>query len=105
WIYGVGFVSAALKIAFESAQFAAIPHLMAADDLDTANGRIQASFSAAQMLGPVLAGALLFLLPLPMLVLLDAASFLISAGALLLIRVRFQADFSPGEKQSVRHDV
>ncbi|HLW01936.1 MAG TPA: MFS transporter [Ktedonobacterales bacterium] len=107
WIYGVGFVSAALKIGFESAQFAAIPQLVAASDLDTANGRIQASFSLAQMLGPVLAGALLFILPLPTLVLLDAASFLVSAGALLLIRVRFNAAGSEREqqRQSVRQDV
>ncbi len=107
WIYGVGFVSAALKLGFESAQFAAIPHLVAANDLDTANGRMQAGFSLAQMLGPVLAGALLFIFPLPALVLLDAASFLVSAGALLLVRVRFNAAGTSGEqpRQSVRQDV
>ncbi len=104
WLYGVGFVSATLKIGFESAQFAAIPHLVGKDELDTANGRIQASFSLAQMLGPVLAGSLLVVLPLPALLWLDAASFLLSAGTLLLIRVPFQVAGSAAPRR-VRQDV
>jgi predicted branched-subunit amino acid permease len=104
WMYGVGFVSATLKIGFESGQFAAIPHMVNQDNLDAANGRIQASFSLAQMLGPVLAGALLFILPLPTLLLLDAASFLISAGALRLIRTRFNTTAS-SENKSIRQEV
>ena len=44
WIYAVSFVSACLTIAFDAAQFAAIPSLVASDDLVTANGRIQASY-------------------------------------------------------------
>ncbi len=101
WLYGVGFVSATLKICFESSQFAAVPSLVSRDDLVKANGRLQASFSGAQMLGPVLAGALLWLLPLPMLLLIDAASFLVSAGTLALIQRRFNPD-EERTQQSVR---
>ncbi len=104
WIYGVGFISATLKIGFEASQFAVIPALASREELVTANGRLQASFSTAQLIGPVLAGALLFVLPLPALLLIDAASFLVSACALLLMRARLIAAPSP-QRHSVRHDV
>src|SRR5262249_31916790 len=66
WIYGATFLSATLTIAFDAAQFAAIPSLVEQSDpstssgqaLVTANGRIQASYSAASVAGPLLAGVL-----------------------------------------------
>ncbi|MBX6342635.1 MAG: MFS transporter, partial [Thermomicrobiaceae bacterium] len=58
WIYGVGFVVATLGIFFSACEFAAIPSLVPSDDLVAANGRIQASYSAATIVGPLLAGAL-----------------------------------------------
>src|SRR6266511_2179893 len=42
WIYAAGFINATLTIGFDSSEFAAIPNLVAQDDLVTANGRIQA---------------------------------------------------------------
>ena len=56
------------------------------------------------MLGPVLAGALLFVLPLPTLLLLDAASFLMSSCALFAIRTRFNTA-GPLEQKSVSQEV
>jgi MFS family permease len=48
WIYAIAFLQSTLTIAFDSAEFAAIPSLVSGkDDLVTANGRIQASYSAA----------------------------------------------------------
>jgi len=105
WIYGVGFVSSILTIFFQSGEFAAIPSLVGKDELVTANGRIQASYSAAQVIGPLLAGALLIIVPqLPMLMVVDALSFLVSACTLALIKGSFNV---PGtkEKKSIRHDV
>src|SRR5579884_1058114 len=58
WIYAVGFIHSTLTICFQSGEFAAIPSLVDQDDLVTANGRIQASYSAASIIGPVLAGVL-----------------------------------------------
>jgi len=52
WIYAVGFLHSTLTICFEAGQFAAIPSLVDQDDLVTANGRIQASYSAASIAGP-----------------------------------------------------
>src|SRR5574337_630478 len=76
WIYIVGFIHATLTICFEAGQFAAIPSLVNQDDLVTANGRIQASYSGASILGPLLAGALVTILPLTSLMLFDGCSFL-----------------------------
>lgn len=89
WIYAVGFLSSTVTIAFDSAEFAAIPSLVATDDLVTANGRLQASYSAGRVAGPLLGGVLVAVIAIPDLLLADAASFLVSALSLLLIRTRF----------------
>jgi len=104
WIYVVAFVHATLRICFDAGEFAAIPSLVNRDDLVTANGRIQASYSAASIVGPLLAGVLVTLVPLPVLMLIDGFSFLLSAFSLALIRISFNS----GEKRaptSIRTDV
>ena len=104
WIYVVAFVHATLRICFDAGEFAAIPSLVNLDDLVTANGRIQASYSAASIVGPLLAGVLVIRVPLPVLMLIDGFSFLLSAFSLALIRISFNS----GEKRaptSIRTDV
>src|SRR5215212_4467064 len=87
WIYIAGFLISTLTIGFNSAEFAAIPSLIPRDDTDagaalvTANGRIQASYSAATVVGPLLAGLLVAFVSLPVLLVIDAGSFIISAGS------------------------
>jgi MFS family permease len=98
WIYAVSFIHSTLTICFEAGEFAAIPSLVSQDDLVTANGRIQASYSAAQVAGPVLAGLLITIAPISSLLLLDAFSFLISAFSLALIKASFNVD--TGEKRA-----
>src|SRR5919199_3965439 len=85
WIYGVTFIQSTVFIAFQAGEFAAIPSLVATDDLVAANGRIQATYSAAQVAGPLLAGALVSFLPLAWVMAFDAASFVLSAVSLSLI--------------------
>lgn len=58
----------------------------------TANGRIQASYSAAMVAGPLLAGLLAAVIPIYDLLLLDVASFIVSAVLLWRIRRSFNAD-------------
>ncbi|HWE62689.1 MAG TPA: MFS transporter, partial [Chloroflexota bacterium] len=91
WIYVMGFIGSTLGICFSSAEFAAIPSLVSSDDLVTANGRIQASYQAVSIVGPLLAGLLAAVMPIERVLYVDAASFLVSAGALLLIRTSFNA--------------
>ena len=80
WIYAVGFLTSTLTIGFNSAEFAAIPSLVAHDaaerGLVTANGRIQASYSAATVIGPLLAGLLVAFVSLPVLLVIDALRFI-----------------------------
>lgn len=89
WIYVVAFVTATLSVGFTLAQIAAVPSLVGRDDLVAANGRIQASYSAAAIAGPALAGVLATWLAIPALLYFDALSFLVSAGSLALIRQSF----------------
>ncbi|HET7701075.1 MAG TPA: MFS transporter [Candidatus Limnocylindria bacterium] len=115
-IYAVAFLSATLSIFFQAAQFAAIPSLVDRAELVAANGRIQASFSAATVAGPLLAGALLVFVPLERLLLIDSATFLVSAVMLALIARRFdtgpravasslRADVAEGLRYVLRHPV
>jgi MFS family permease len=89
WIYAIIFINATFAIAFDTASFAALPNLVQHDDLVVVNGRLSASYSAAEIVGPLLAGVLFAVVPLPLLLTGDAVSFLISAGSLALIRVGF----------------
>jgi MFS family permease len=91
WIYGVTFIQSTVFIAFQAGEFAAIPSLVSTDDLITANGRIQATFSAAQVAGPLLAGLLVSFMSIQWVMALDAASFAVSALSLSLIRGSFNA--------------
>jgi MFS family permease len=104
WIYVVAFVTATLSVGFALAQIAAVPSLVDREDLVTANGRIQASYSAAAIAGPALAGVLAVRFTVPALLYFDALSFLISAGSLALIRRSFNA----AQKKSrapIRRDI
>jgi len=107
WIYVATFLSTTLSICFNSAEFAAIPSLVPSDSAEaivSANGRIQASYSAAAVIGPLLAGTLVAFVSIPLLLLVDAASFLFSAASLGIIRIGFNVA-EQGEKRSIRQDI
>lgn len=106
WIYIAGFLNTTVYIAFNSAEYAALPGLVPQDSLVTANGRIQASYSAASVVGPLVAGALVSVLPIADLLIVDAASYLVSALLLAIIRGSFNAtDETERERSSVRTDI
>lgn len=104
WIYIAGFLSSTLTICFEAGQFAAIPSLVKQDNLVTANGRIQASYSAASVFGPLLAGLLVAVVPLVTLLFVDALSFIVSSFTLALIRISFNT-VNERSKTSIGRDV
>jgi MFS family permease len=108
WLYVAGFLTSTLTIAFGAAEFAAIPSLVARDDLVTANGRIQASYSAATVLGPLLAGPLLLVASPATVLLIDAFSYVVSAIALALIARPFNeagAPRGPRALAGLRRDI
>jgi MFS family permease len=105
-IYAVTFIQSTIFIAFSAGEFAAIPSLVETDDLVTANGRIQASYSAGQVAGPLLAGALILALPLTWVLAFDSASFVFSALLLATIRTSFNVvSDEPKEATTILHDV
>jgi MFS family permease len=106
WIYVVTFIQSTVFIAFSAGEFAAVPSLVSTDDLVTANGRIQASYSAVQVAGPLLAGALISFFPLTWVMAFDAGSFAVSALSLALVRASFNTpNDAPKEATSILHDV
>jgi predicted MFS family arabinose efflux permease len=107
WIYGVTFLQSTAFIAFSAGEFAAVPSLVSTDDLVTANGRIQATYSGAQVVGPLLAGLLVSFMPIQWVMALDASSFAVSALSLSLIRASFNAagDDKPREPTTILSDV
>lgn len=88
-IVSMAVVASVATIAFDAAETAAVASLVPRDQLVQANGRLQASYSAAQVAGPLLAGVVVTLLPLEVVLALDAASFLVSAGLLATVRTSF----------------
>ncbi len=104
-IYAATFFASTLGIAFDAAQFAAIPSLVGTDDLVTANGRILASYSAAGVLGPPIAGFLVAQTSAELTLTLDAASFVLSALSLVLIRRSFNPTETPRERTSIRREM
>ncbi len=96
WIYTVTVLSSLLALCFETCQFAAVTSLVRPDQLMRANGRLQAGYSLATIMGSAAGGAALTLVNLPTLLFIDAATFLVSAGSLALTRTSFN---DPHENQ------
>jgi MFS family permease len=105
WIYMVGFLNSTLSIAFNSAEFAAIPSLVSKDALVTANGRIQASYAGATVLGPIIAGLMAGLISIEFVILVNSVSYLVSAAALSLIARTFNTEAHATAHTSIRSDV
>jgi MFS family permease len=104
WIYAMTFLQACCTIAFDSGEFAAVPSLVPKNRLVTANGRIMASYQAASVGGPLLAGLLVAFVRVESLLLVDAASFVLSACSLALVRRSFNAE-EVRERKHILRDV
>ncbi len=105
WLYLVNFLITILSICFEAAEFAAVPSLVPRSNLIAANGRIQASYSAAAIIGPLLVSPLLLVVSPSTVLLLDLFSYLCSAGALLAIRRSFNVAEAQRTTNGIRHDI
>jgi MFS family permease len=106
WIYLVTFINSTLTVGFQSATNAAIPSMVAQDDLLKANGRIQASTPFATIVGPLLVGLLLTGASLQVVLWCDALTFVVSAISLALIKTSFKAPvLQDRPKTSLRQDI
>ena len=82
-LYVIAFAVGVLTVAFDVAYLAYVPSLVSRERLTTANGRLLASASAAEMGGPGLAGLLISLVGAPLALAVDAASYVVSAVSLI----------------------
>jgi predicted MFS family arabinose efflux permease len=81
------FVAGAMTVLFRNAYGPFIPVLVGRDALIEANSRLAISESTARVVGPSLGGVLVQTLTAPFAILVDALSFLVSAVAILAVRV------------------
>jgi MFS family permease len=85
-LYAAGFLLGSLRVPFQLAYQAYLPALVDSEEVLEGNSKLQMSASAAQVAGPGLAGVIVQALGAPIALLVDAASFLISAVGVASIR-------------------
>src|SRR5579885_169061 len=81
-LYAVALLTETLSVFYIVASASLLPALVGGEALLEANGKLTASYSAAQVGGPGLAGLLIQLVTAPIAIVTDAASFLLSALAI-----------------------
>jgi MFS family permease len=104
-LYGVALVTGTLTTFFDVAHASFVPVLVRSDALVAANSRLHGTGATAQVAGPSVAGLLVGLVTAPFAVLVDAASFLISAALLLRVRVREPKREQVGERLDLRLEI
>ena len=107
-IYVVAFLQSSLGILFNCGEFAAIPSFVDQTNLVAANGRIMATNSAGNVVGPALAGVLVPFISMSGLLITDACTFFLSALTLALIHRSFDAGTdgeAPQEKTTILSDI
>jgi predicted MFS family arabinose efflux permease len=104
-LYVVAFVAGTLTVLFDVSYLSYVPALVDRDDLVEANGKLQATSSIAQVTGPGLGGLLVALLTAPFAILVDAASFLLSALFLSRIRSPEPPPIPATERPGMLHEI
>jgi hypothetical protein len=94
-LYVVALVSGVGTVFFDVAYMSYLPGLVGRERLVEANAKLRATQALAQVAGPSLGGILVELLTAPITLLADAASFLVSVGTLIAIRVPEPAPSAP----------
>ncbi|MCC6936085.1 MAG: MFS transporter, partial [Thermomicrobiales bacterium] len=98
-LYLVAFVNGALTLFFNVAYISYMPSIVPREDLVAANARMEGSASTAQVAGPGLGGILVGILSAPAALLINTASYLVSA----LFLSRIAAVEPPPEKSERLH--
>jgi len=85
-LYVVGFVNGLMTVFFDVADQSYLPTILERDELIEGNAKLQISQSSAQILGQPFGGGIVALVTAPVAVLIDAVSYVGSAGLILWIR-------------------
>ncbi|MFI7442520.1 MFS transporter [Nonomuraea indica] len=108
WLYVVVFVMGVFGVLFEIAYRSYLPTLVAPEHLGQGNSHLQLSDSISKAAGPSLAGLLIAARSAPLVILVDVASYIVSAVALLTIRKREEPpapDGGAGMLTAIRHGL
>lgn len=84
-LYLVALLAGILSVFFDVAYQAFLPVLVSREHVVEGNSKLGMSDSLSEVLAPALAGGLVQIITAPLTILLDALSFLLSAGSLLLM--------------------
>jgi MFS family permease len=104
-LYLIGFLVGTLSLFFGIAYHAFLPTLLGRAQLIEGNSKLGLSRSAAEIVGPGLAGGLVQLFTAPVALLVDALSFLVSAIFLALIRTPEPAHQPVEAQENIWHDI
>jgi len=109
-LYVVGFVNGCFTVFFDVAYQSYLPSIVERDQLVEGNAKLEITRSAAQILGPGLAGLLIGVLRAPIAIVLDAISFVWSALFLGLIQrpeppVRLDDESGVRPEPSMRQEI
>ncbi|MDT4907317.1 MAG: hypothetical protein QOI69_558, partial [Pseudonocardiales bacterium] len=91
-------------VVFQVAYLSYVPTLLDRDDLVEGNAKLQGSGAVAQVVGPGVGGLLVQVFRAPFALVVDAASYLVSAVAILAIRVR-EPKREPVAHRSLRREI
>jgi MFS family permease len=104
-LYIVAIIVGSFTVVFDVAYISFLPSLIRRDQLVDGNSKLEMSVSTAQVGGPAIGGVLIGALSAPLVILLDAASYLLSALFLLRIRDSGRTGRSHPIAQSVKADI
>src|SRR3954447_18365297 len=94
-----------VRVTFRPAFGAHLPDVVPDEGLTDASSRLKAAEAAAMLAGPGLGGSLVQLLTAPVAVLVDAASFLVSAALLSRVGAPERAGHVPAARRQLRAEV
>src|SRR5438067_8848533 len=104
-LYVVGFVTGTLTVFFDVSYQSYLPSLVEREQLVEGNSKLEISRSAAQIGGPGLGGLLVRLFTAPYAILVDAVSYLWSAGFLFGIGRHEVVPERPAESASMWREL
>ena len=103
-LYIVGLVVGVATVFFDVSYQSFIPVLLPSGQIGSANSKLEATAQVAHVAGPGLAGGLLTIVSAPLLLLADAASYLVSAFALWRVKDT-EVLGDPASRQSLPKEI
>ena len=104
-LYVIAFLVGILTVFFEVAYQSFLPAVVGRTHLVDGNGKLETTRSAAQIVGPSAAGALVQLVTAPVAIAIDALSFLISVLFLSLIRTPEPPPAQPATRRRIWAEI